>query len=140
MKLSAWLIVVSLVVVVMQSLRRRRRRYVVRMSRVAHPAMFLEGASVRAVLHYSRRTVALASAPHPAARRSRKYGARRGADGPRTPVRCARPSRLRLVRAHALSGSEPARSRTVSRRRARAPRNRRGATSDRRARAPATSG
>src|SRR5690349_22807473 len=100
MKLSAGLIVVSLVVVVIQASGAGRRRYVVRMSCVAHPAKFLEGATVRAIIHYSRLTVALASAPHSAPRRSRKHGTRRGADGTCAPDGRARPPRVRLVGAH----------------------------------------
>ena len=106
---------------------------------VAHKVIFRRGATFRAILHYSRRTVALASAALPAARRAGKHGARRGADGARPARRGVGPPRLRLVAAHALPRPQPARGRRLPRADARRARHRRRPASYGRTGAPAPS-
>src|SRR5215218_6475127 len=74
----------------------------------AHKAIFRRGATFRAILHYSRRTVALASAALSTARWAGKHGARRGPHGARASSRRHGPSRLRLVAPHPLPRSKSA--------------------------------
>ena len=116
-----------------------RRAPVIRPECGASPTKlsFGRGATCRAILHYSRRTVALASAALPTARRARKHGARRGAHGARPARRRDGPPRLRLVAADALPWPQPAGARRLPRGAARRARRRRRPPAHRRARAPA---
>src|SRR5689334_16369695 len=105
----------------------------------AHKAIFRRGATFRALLHYSRRTVALAFATLPTARWAGKHGARRGPHGSRPPSRRDGAPRLRVVAPHALARSQPAGGWSVRRSRARRAWHRRRTATYRWSRPPASS-